>query len=252
MVISGANRGSSRALSSPPELFGPSAVMCSERVQQSLQRRYQMLQTEGFNCKHPHLITWFFYMLCKHPLIQEKVAAEVKVATKSEGSKNDIAGFALSLSDEVIGKMQYLHAAITETLRLYPAVPVEGKRAVEDDVLPDGFEVKMGDRVNYISYAMGRMNYLWGEDAEVFHPERWLEDGVFKPESPFKFVSFNAGPRICFGKEFAYKQMKIMAATILHFFKFKLEDESKTDKYRTMFTLQIQDGLPLLAFHRSN
>lgn len=69
-------------------------------------------------------LTWFFYLLCKHPLIQEKVAAEVEDATKAEGNKPDMAEFAMSLTDEAIDKMQYLHAALTETLRLYPAVPV--------------------------------------------------------------------------------------------------------------------------------
>ncbi|RWW33821.1 hypothetical protein GW17_00001438 [Ensete ventricosum] len=69
-------------------------------------------------------LTWFFYLLCKHPSIQAKVAAEVEDATGAEGNKPDMAGFAMSLSDEAIDKMQYLHAALTETLRLYPAVPV--------------------------------------------------------------------------------------------------------------------------------
>ncbi|XP_009393311.2 cytochrome P450 704C1 isoform X2 [Musa acuminata AAA Group] len=195
-------------------------------------------------------LTWFFYLLCKHPSIQEKVAAEVEDATKAEGNKSDMAEFAMSLTDEAIDKMQYLHAALTETLRLYPAVPVDGKSADEDDVLPDGFEVKKGDGITYLTYAMGRMTYIWGEDAEDFRPERWIENGSFKPQSPFKFVAFHAGPRSCLGKDFAYRQMKIMAAATLRFFRFHLKDESKTDRYRPMFTLHIRDGLPLLAFYR--
>ncbi|CAL9071363.1 unnamed protein product [Musa textilis] len=195
-------------------------------------------------------LTWFFYLLCKHPSVQEKVAAEVEDATKAEGNKADMAEFAVSLSDEAIDRMQYLHAALTETLRLYPAVPEDGKNADEDDVLPDGFEVKKGDGITYMSYAMGRMTYIWGEDAEDFRPERWIENGRFKPESPFKFVAFHAGPRSCLGKDFAYRQMKIMAAAALRFFRFDLKDESKTDRYRTMFTLHIRDGLPLRAFYR--
>lgn len=59
-----------------------------------------------------------------------------------------------------------------------------------------------------------------------------------------------AGPRICLGKEFAYRQMKIMAAVLLHIFKFKLKDENKEAKYKTRITLHMDEGLHLLAFHR--
>ena len=67
----------------------------------------------------------------------------------------------------------------------------DAKTADENDVLPNGYRVIKGDVINYMSYAMGRMEYLWGEDAHEFKPERWLVNGVFQQESPYKFVSFN-------------------------------------------------------------
>lgn len=66
----------------------------------------------------------------------------------------------------------------------------DGKCSEKDDVFPDGFKVKKGDGVGYMAYAMGRMTYIWGEDAEEFRPERWLHNGAFRPESPFKFTAF--------------------------------------------------------------
>ena len=42
-----------------------------------------------------------------------------------------------------------------------------------------------------MAYAMGRMPYIWGDDAEEFKPERWIKDGTFQTESPFKFVAFH-------------------------------------------------------------
>ncbi|KAL0913880.1 hypothetical protein M5K25_017372 [Dendrobium thyrsiflorum] len=194
-------------------------------------------------------LSWFFYLLCKNPLVQEKIVAEIKEFTEFE-SGGSIDGFVCRLTEEILDRLQYLHAALAETLRLFPAVPLDGKFAEEDDELPDGFKVKKGDGIAYISYAMGRMSYLWGEDAEDFRPERWLRNGTFQPESSFKFVSFHAGPRICLGKDFAYKQMKILAATLLHFFKFKLENESMVATYKTMFTLHMDKGLPVILLHR--
>ncbi|KAK9040540.1 hypothetical protein V6N11_015688 [Hibiscus sabdariffa] len=64
-------------------------------------------------------LSWFIYMLCKHPDVQENVVAEMKEATKSTKVK-DVAEFGASLSERGYRKDAYIHAAITETLRLYP------------------------------------------------------------------------------------------------------------------------------------
>lgn len=67
----------------------------------------------------------------------------------------------------------------------------DAKICSSDDTLPDGFSVRKGDMVAYQPYAMGRMKTIWGDDAEKFKPERWLdENGVFRTESPFKFTAF--------------------------------------------------------------
>ncbi|XP_058221851.1 cytochrome P450 704C1-like [Rhododendron vialii] len=133
----------------------------------------------------------------------------------------------------------------------YYLVYKDGRCAETDDILPDGFKLKKGDGVYYLAYAMGRMPYIWGDDAEDFRPERWLNNGIFQPESPFKFTAFHGGPRICLGKDFAYRQMKIVSMALLRFFRFKLADETKKVTYRTMFTLHIKGGLHLCAFPRA-
>ncbi|KAJ6879245.1 hypothetical protein NC652_032728 [Populus alba x Populus x berolinensis] len=195
-------------------------------------------------------LSWFIYMLCKNPAVQNTIAQEVREATKVK-EITDYAEFAASINEEALEKMHYLHAAISETLRLYPSVPVDGKICFSDDTLPDGFNVRKGDMVAYQPYAMGRMKFIWGDDAEEYKPERWLKDGVFQQESPFKFTAFQAGPRICLGKEFAYRQMKIFAAVLVTSFTFKLADEKKPVNYRTMINLHVDGGLHVFALHRN-
>uniref|UniRef100_M1DCB7 Cytochrome P450 monooxygenase n=1 Tax=Solanum tuberosum TaxID=4113 RepID=M1DCB7_SOLTU len=198
-------------------------------------------------------LSWFILMLCRYPHVQEKLAEEIKETTNTKGGSGTISDFGTNLKEEAVDKMHYLHAVLSETIRLYPAIPVNAKVCLQDDVFPDGYNVKKGDMVAYPPYAMGRMKYLWGDDAEEFKPERWLdENGSFKQESPFKFTAFQAGPRICIGKEFAYKNMKITAAVLMQFFVFKLSDDTKPVNYKTMLQLHIDGGLHVRAFRRIN
>jgi cytochrome P450 len=69
-------------------------------------------------------LSWFFYMMCKYSHIQDKIAREIQTATKIQEEKVNIDAFGDYLTEDVVNNMQYLHAALTETLRLYPAVPI--------------------------------------------------------------------------------------------------------------------------------
>lgn len=70
-------------------------------------------------------LSWFFYMLCKHPSVQEKIAREVEQAVRDDGgTAASFEEFAPRITEDALEKMQYLHAALSETLRLYPAVPL--------------------------------------------------------------------------------------------------------------------------------
>lgn len=82
-------------------------------------------------------------------------------------------------------------------------------------MFPDGTVLKKGTKVVYAIYTMGRMESIWGEDCREFKPERWIRDGRFASESAYKFTAFNGGPRLCLGKDFAYYQMRFVAASIL-------------------------------------
>ncbi|XP_050387864.1 cytochrome P450 704C1-like [Argentina anserina] len=195
-------------------------------------------------------LSWFFYMMCKYPHIQKKVADEVREATGLNNTSSDDEVVA-NLTEEALSKMQYLHAALNETLRLYPTVPMDVRVCFSNDTWPDGFSVKKGELVVYQLYSMGRMRYIWGDDAEEFRPERWFdENGNFQEESPFKFIAFNAGPRTCLGRDYSYLQMKILSAALLNKYIFKLSDEKKVVKYKTMVTLHISRGLHVHAFPR--
>lgn len=55
---------------------------------------------------------------------------------------------------------------------LYPAVPVDIKMAVADDVLPTGHKIPAGTAVAWAAWPMGRHSSLWDKPLEWI-PERW-------------------------------------------------------------------------------
>lgn len=75
-------------------------------------------------------LSWFFYMLCKNPLIQEKIAQEVMDVTCTHESQPNLDEFVTNITDATLDRMHYLHAALTETLRLYPAVPMVSSKSL--------------------------------------------------------------------------------------------------------------------------
>ncbi|KAK4404722.1 cytochrome [Sesamum angolense] len=158
-------------------------------------------------------LSWFFWLLSSRPDVEERILQELENIRRQNGkSIGEIYSF-----DE-LREMHYLHAAISETMRLYPPVPVDTKACKEDDILPDGTVIGKNWFISYHTYAMGRMESIWGEDCCEFKPERWIENGICKQESPFKYPVFHAGPRMCLGKDMAYIQMKSIAASVLERF----------------------------------
>ncbi|KAK7251328.1 hypothetical protein RIF29_34418 [Crotalaria pallida] len=162
-------------------------------------------------------LSWFFWLCTLNPTVEEKILLELcSVLMETRG--DDVAKWMDEpLVFEEVDRLVYLKAALSETLRLYPSVPEDSKHVVNDDVLPNGTFVPAGSSITYSIYSIGRMKFIWGEDCLEFKPERWLSaDGnKIQLQDSYKFVSFNAGPRICLGKDLAYLQMKSIAAAVL-------------------------------------
>ncbi|XP_027351607.1 cytochrome P450 94B3-like [Abrus precatorius] len=182
-------------------------------------------------------LSWFFWILSSRPDVKKKIRREI--GTVRAVTRVGAFGY------EELKEMHYLHAAISETMRLYPPVPVDTKACLKDDVLPDGTRIGKGWFISYLTYAMGRMESVWGKDCEEFKPERWLENGAYRPESAFRFPVFHAGPRMCLGKEMAYIQMKSIAASVLDKFEIETLDQDTCPEPLLSLTLRIKGGLPV-------
>ncbi|EEF35338.1 cytochrome P450, putative [Ricinus communis] len=161
-------------------------------------------------------LAWFFWLLVGNPRCGRLIYEELtEVAPPEAVSESRMRIF----SYDDLKKLHYLHAALSETMRLFPPVAINSRLTVDDDVLPDGTRVGKGWFADYSAYAMGRMEKVWGQDCREFKPERWLDkDGKFQPSDQFRFPVFHCGPRTCLGKELAYIQMKAIAAAVMYEF----------------------------------
>ncbi|KAG5123833.1 hypothetical protein JHK82_030570 [Glycine max] len=195
-------------------------------------------------------LSWFFWLLEQNPQVEENILAEIcKVVSQRKDIEREEFDNSLRFRPEEIKKMDYLHAALSEALRLYPSVPVDHKEVVEDDTFPDGTVLKKGTKVIYAIYAMGRMEGIWGKDCKEFKPERWLRDGRFMSESAYKFTAFNGGPRLCLGKDFAYYQMKYAAASIVYRYHVKVVENHPVEP-KLALTMYMKHGLKVNLYQR--
>jgi cytochrome P450 len=176
-------------------------------------------------------------MLSRNPDSLAKLLTEIK----------DTLGDATSPTYDQIKSMKYANAVFHETLRLYPSVPTEIKTANQDDTLPDGTFVPKGAVVSWSPYCMGRTTAIWGPDAKEFRPERWLE--MERNPSPFDYPVFNAGPRVCLGKNMAELEGVFVIVSMLRVFEVSvLEGEKVT--YANSVTLPMKDGLKVKVCKR--
>lgn len=196
-------------------------------------------------------LSWFFWLVTQNPRVEEKILREIStVLVETRG--DDLEKWVDEpLVFEEVDRLVYLKAALSETLRLYPSVPEDSKHVVADDVLPDGTFVPAGSSVTYSIYSAGRMRSTWGEDCMEFRPERWLSlDGTkFVQHDPFKFVAFNAGPRICLGKDLAYLQMKSIASAVLLNHRLEVVPGHQVEQKMSL-TLFMKNGLKVNVHRR--
>ncbi|XP_057466490.1 cytochrome P450 94C1 [Actinidia eriantha] len=188
-------------------------------------------------------LTTFFWLVAQHPEVEAAIREEsdrVMGPTVQEQTANF----------QQMKEMHYLQAAMYESMRLYPPVQFDSKFCQEDDILPDGTYVTKGTRVTYHPYAMGRMERVWGNDCLEFKPERWLQDGVFQLVSPFKYPVFQAGIRVCLGKEIALVEMKSVAVSLIRRFDIRVVTPSQTPRFLPGLTATVRGGLPVTIQER--
>lgn len=175
-------------------------------------------------------LSWLLYLLSTHPDALERVRAEFYA----------VLGDA-PLSNADVLKFPFTTQIIQETLRLYPPFWMIDRMAVNDDRVGD-VVIPAGSMVIVYVYGAHHAKSRW-ENADEFHPERFVKENE-KLRTPFTYLPFGGGPRICIGNQYAMLQILMILSTLLRRYDFKLVPGQEIEE-RAMVILRPKNGIKM-------
>jgi hypothetical protein len=190
------------------------------------------------------ILSFIFFELARNPEIFEKLKQEIDTHF-GRGDQSRVE----AITFESLKKCEYLKAVVNEALRVYPVVPKNFRVAAKNTTLPRGggrngldpILVTKGTTVLYSVYATHRDKEYYGEDSEVFRPERW-----FEPETKklgWAYLPFNGGPRICLGQQFALTEASYVVTRLLQMYdNLQSFDEEYPPAKSAHLTMSLQNG----------
>lgn len=193
-------------------------------------------------------LTWTFYLLMRHARVVSVIREEIE----AEGTAEALTADPWADDFESLGpnSLPYTMAVFYEALRLYPPVPFELKQCQADTTLPDGTFLPKTSVIVWCTWAMNRSRLIWGEDAESFRPERWLEDGKLLTKSASEYPVFNGGSRTCLGKKMAESMAVMVIAKLVWLFDF-VDVDGIERVSKNSLTLPMEGGLPVMVNPRN-
>ncbi|XP_048543489.1 cytochrome P450 89A2-like [Triticum urartu] len=163
-------------------------------------------------------LQWVMANLVKHVDVQEAVRSEIDAFVGADAEE---------VSEDDLGKLEYLNAVLMEALRLHPTVPSVARQVMPDDhVFLDGRRVAAGTTVQFPLERLARDETAWAE-PDKFAPERFLAggggDGVSLVAAAgsageIKMMPFGAGRRMCPGMGVAMLHLGYFVANLVREF----------------------------------
>ncbi|BGP48900.1 hypothetical protein JCM10450v2_004779 [Rhodotorula kratochvilovae] len=205
-------------------------------------------------------LTWTLWRLASDTKIQDKLRREIRAANAkaiSEGRDE--------LDSRELDALPYLDAVSREILRLESPVTATVRHAAKDDLIPlsepvpsslepgkmlSHVRVKKGQTIFVPILAVNKSKRVFGDDAEEFRPERWIEsdNGTGKKIEgnvgvTSSILTFLAGPRSCIGYKFALLELKAILSVLVDAFEFDLRDaETVVDRRSVIVTRPLLIG----------
>ncbi|CAI2358122.1 unnamed protein product [Caenorhabditis sp. 36 PRJEB53466] len=143
------------------------------------------------------------YLLAKNPAKMDIAQEEVTRVCRSPNISYD----------EIVG-LKYMDAVVKESMRLYPVGAFACSRTCMKSTTLGNLQIDVGVSVEADVHALHRSTEIWGDNPDVFFPERWLDPNAAHRHN-MSWIPFGAGPRQCVGIRMGMIEVKLALAHIL-------------------------------------
>lgn len=214
----------------PKEHGGSRYILAQELLRETdnlLDIRHQLLNV--FLPAHEAIgvaLTNIFFNLARHPSVYAKLRRETLDAISDS----------MDLTFEGLKSLRYLQHVVNETFRLNPTIGTNTRMALKDTILPTGggasgygtspILVRKGDVVVFGFYALHRRPAVFGDDVDIFRPERWES---LRP-AHWSYLPFGGGFRVCPGQQLALTEIGYCVVRMVQAFE-RIENRDPTMEF---------------------
>ncbi len=164
-------------------------------------------------------LTWMLLLLAQHPQVLRELFEQLSANPGPQ-------------------EVPLLDCVVKESLRILPPVVFTARRLLRaatlcGQPLPEGAFV-------IVSFYVTHHQAETFAEPERFLPERWLGRSV----SPYAYVPFAVGPRMCLGTAFSLQLFQIVVPAVLRRYRLELSPGTRVDRHSNL-ALGIRGSLPV-------
>lgn len=174
-------------------------------------------------------LSWTLFLLERHPAVLADVLDEVDGV---------LGGRAMTAAD--IPALPLCDRVIKESMRVLPPVPLLFLRVPSGEMPLGRFTLPEGANVVLSPFATHHDPELYPEPRR-FLPARWE---ALRP-SPYEYMPFGAGPRICIGAAFAQQALRLILPTLLQRVRITVARDARIDRLTRANILMPRRGIPV-------
>ncbi|KAJ4388827.1 hypothetical protein N0V93_006288 [Gnomoniopsis smithogilvyi] len=171
-------------------------------------------------------ICWMIYELSRSPRALRALREELAGTFGAHASRETIISLLLGpKGSELMNRMTYASAVIKETLRLWPSGATARMTQPGDGLTAS---IRIGDKTEafnldglmlyHVHTIIQRDPAVFGENADQFVPERWLDGDEKFPAGAWR--PFERGPRNCIGQALALIEARVVLAMVVGRYEF--------------------------------